>query len=71
MLHGYVQSNRNLQLYTILFADDIALKASSEDGLQNFVHNLQTVANRYKMEINTEKKHNSFSGKDLMPSKIF
>jgi hypothetical protein len=55
MLHGYIHINWNLQLYAILFADDLALTESSVDGLQHSVHILQIAACKYNMEINIEK----------------
>jgi hypothetical protein len=41
---GYIPIDRNLQLDVTLFADDLALLASTEDDLQRSIYNLHTVA---------------------------
>ena len=50
--------NRNLQLNIILFANDLVLVASSEDGLQRSLYNLQLVCSQYHMEISFDKTKN-------------
>ena len=69
--HGSIPINRHLKLDTIIFADDLVLLATSEDDLQWSVHNLNLVAQKYSMEISTEKtKIMAFCGKYPVPSKI-
>jgi hypothetical protein len=56
--HGYIAINRNLQLDAMIFADD-------------FLYNFKLVAEKYSMEISTEKtKIMAFCGKEPVPSKI-
>jgi hypothetical protein len=51
-------------------ADDLVLLAVSEDDLQHFLYNLKLVAEKYSMEISTEKTKIIFCGKEPVPSKI-
>jgi hypothetical protein len=53
--HGYIAINRNLQLDAITFADDLMLLAALEDDLQHSLYNFKIVAEKYSMEIPTEK----------------
>jgi hypothetical protein len=70
--HGYIAINRNLQLDAMIFADDLVLLAASEHDLQHFLYNIKLVAEKYSMEISTEKtKVMAFCGKEPVPSKIF
>ena len=56
---------------TILFADDQAIIASSENELQTAVHKLNTIIEKYNMKISTNKtKVIAFRGKDNIRSKI-
>jgi hypothetical protein len=69
--HGYIAINRNLQLDAIIFADDLVLLAASENDLQQSLYNFKLVAEKYSMEISTEKtKIMAFCGKEPVPSKI-
>jgi hypothetical protein len=69
--HGYIPIDRNLQSDVILFADDLALLASTEDDLQCSIYNFYTVASKYNMEIPIEKlKVMVFRGKEPVLSKI-
>jgi hypothetical protein len=70
--HGYIAINRNLQLDAMIcFADDLVLLAASEDDLQHSLYNFKLVAEKYSMEISTEKtKIMAFCGKEPVPSKI-
>jgi hypothetical protein len=70
--HGYIAINRNLQLDAMIFADDLVLLAASEHDLQHFLYNIKLVAEKYSMEISTEKtKVMAFCGKEPVPSKFF
>ena len=42
-------------LETLIFADDVALVASSEDELQYSVYNFNKIDNKCNMKINREK----------------
>jgi hypothetical protein len=42
----YIPIDRNPQLDVISFADDLALLASTEDGLQRSIYNFHTVASK-------------------------
>jgi hypothetical protein len=54
-----------------LFADDLALLASTEDDLQCSIYNFHIVASKYNMEISIKKlKVMVFCGKEPVPSKI-
>jgi hypothetical protein len=53
--HGNIPINRNVNIDTMLFADDQVLLTKSEDDLQYSVHNLNKIASEFSMEINTEK----------------
>lgn len=69
--HGFIPINRNLHLDTVIFADDLVLLATSEDDLQRSIYNLNLIAEKYSMEISTNKtKIMAFLGKDPVPSKI-
>jgi hypothetical protein len=52
--HGNIPINRNVNIDTMLFADDQVLLAKSEDDLQYSVHNLNKVASEFSMDINTD-----------------
>jgi hypothetical protein len=68
--HGYIAINRNLELDAMIFADDLLL-AVSEDDLQHSFYNFKLVAEKYSMEISTEKtKIMAFCGKEPVPRKI-
>ena len=63
--------NQNLQIDALLFADDLAIVASTENDLQYSVHNLNIIGKKYVMEINIEKtKIMAFYGKYPVSSKI-
>jgi hypothetical protein len=53
--HGNIPINRNVNINTMLFADDQVLLAKYEDYLQYSVHNLNKIASKFSMEINAEK----------------
>jgi hypothetical protein len=53
--HGNIQINTNINIDTMLFADDQVLLAKFEDDLQYSVHNLNKTASEFSMEINAEK----------------
>jgi hypothetical protein len=55
----------------VIFADDLVLLAASEDVLHHSVYNFKLVAEKYSMEISTEKtKIMTFFWKEPVPSKI-
>jgi hypothetical protein len=55
----------------MIFADDLVLLAASEDDLQHSFYSFKLVAEKYSMEISTEKtKIMAFCGKEPVPSKI-
>jgi hypothetical protein len=69
--HGYIAINGNLHLDAMIFADDLVLLAASEDDLQHSLYNFKLVAEKYSMEISTEKTEiMAFCGKEPVPSKI-
>jgi hypothetical protein len=69
--YGYIALNRNLQLDAMIFADDLVLLAASEDDLQHSLYNFKLEAEKYSLEISTEKtKIMVFCGKAPVPSKI-
>ena len=69
--HGTIKFNRNLQIPSLLFADDLALISKHENDLQYSVHHLNTKGMKYDMEINEDKsKIMAFCGKYPIPSKI-
>jgi hypothetical protein len=53
--HGNMPINRNVNIDTMLFADDQVLLAKSEDYLQYSVHNLNKIAFEFYTELNEEK----------------
>jgi hypothetical protein len=53
--HGNIPINRNVNIDTMLLADDQVLLAKSEDDLQYSVHNLNKIASQFSMDINEEK----------------
>jgi hypothetical protein len=53
--HGNIPINRNVNIDTMLVADDQVLLAKSEDDLQYSVHNLNKTASKFSMKINAEK----------------
>jgi hypothetical protein len=53
--HGYIAINRNLQLDSVIFADDLVFLAASEGDLHHSLYNFPLVAEKYSMEISTEK----------------
>jgi hypothetical protein len=53
--HGNIPINRNINIDTMLFADDQVLLAKFEDDLQYSVHNLNKIVSEFSMEIHTEK----------------
>jgi predicted RNA-binding protein associated with RNAse of E/G family len=62
--HGGIPISRNLNLDTLLFADDQVTVAQNEDELQRAVYNLQVTASEFNMSISTEKtKIMAFAGK--------
>jgi hypothetical protein len=70
-LHAYIPIDSDLQLDAILFADDLAFRASTVDDPQRCIYNFHIVASKYNMEISTEKsKTMAFRGKETVPSKI-
>jgi hypothetical protein len=70
-LHTHRRENLKSYLDVILFADDLALLASTEDDLQCSIYNFHMVASEYNMEISIEKlKVMVFCGKEPVPSKI-
>ena len=69
--HGQIHINRNLSLDASIFADDLALLLTSENDLQRSLYNLKLIAEKYSMEISTEKsKIMAFCGKEPVPSKV-
>jgi hypothetical protein len=69
--HGNIPINRNVNIDTMLFADDQVLLAKSEDDLQYSVHNLNKIASEFSMEINMEKTRvMAFRGMEPIRSKI-
>jgi hypothetical protein len=58
--HGNIPINRNVNIDTMLFADDRVLLAKSEDDLQYSVHNFNKIASEFPMEINAEKTSYGF-----------
>jgi hypothetical protein len=52
--HGNIPINRNVNIDTILFADDPVLLAKSED-LQYLTHNFNKRVPEFFMEINAEE----------------
>jgi hypothetical protein len=64
-------NHRNVDLDTLLFADNQIIQANSEDELQHPLHNLQNTAKEFNKEIATIKtKIMAFQGKDPIHSKI-
>jgi hypothetical protein len=53
--HGNIAFNRNVNIDTMLFADDQVLLVKYEDDLQYSVHNLNKIASEFSVEINAEK----------------
>jgi hypothetical protein len=53
--HGNIPINRNVNIDTMLFADDQVLLAKSEDDLQYSVHNFNNIASEFSTEINAEE----------------
>jgi hypothetical protein len=69
--HGNIPINRNVNVDTVLFADDQVLLAKSEDDLQYSVHNLNKRASEFFMQINAEKTRvMAFRGMEPIRSKI-
>jgi hypothetical protein len=69
--HGNIPINRNVNIDTMLFADDQVLLAKYEDDLQYSVHNLNNIASEFSMEINAEKTRVMvFRGMEPIRSKI-
>jgi hypothetical protein len=52
--HSNIPINRNVNIDTMLFADDQVLLAKSEDDLQYSVHSLNKIASEFSMKINME-----------------
>jgi TusA-related sulfurtransferase len=53
--HGNIPINRNVNIDTMLLADDQVFLAKSKDDLQYSVHNLNNTASEFSMEINVGK----------------
>jgi hypothetical protein len=69
--HGNIPINRNINIDTMLFADDKVLLAKSEDDLQYSAHNLNKIAFEISMEIKAEKTRvMAFRGMEPIRSKI-
>jgi hypothetical protein len=69
--HGGIPISRNLNLGTLLFADDQVIVAQNEDDLQRAVYYLQVTASEFNMSTSTEKtKFMAFAGKEPDKSKI-
>jgi hypothetical protein len=69
--HGNISINRNVNIDTMLFADDQVLLAKSEDDLQYSAHNLNKIASKFSRGINTEKTRvMDFRGMEPIRSKI-
>jgi TusA-related sulfurtransferase len=69
--HDNIPINRDVNIDTMLFADDQLLLAKSEDDLQYSVHNLNKIASEFSMEINAEKSRvMAFRGMEPIRSKI-
>lgn len=61
----------NIEIDTLLYADDQVLIANSEDGLQRAIYKLNIVAREYNMKISEKKtKVTAFKGKYPLRSKI-
>jgi hypothetical protein len=54
--HGNIPISRNVNIDTMLFADNQVLLAKSEDDLQYSVHNLNKTASEFSMEIKRGEK---------------
>lgn len=48
-----VSVNRNLKTVSLIFADNLLLISSAENYLQYSLYNLNIIAKKYNMEINT------------------
>jgi hypothetical protein len=69
--HGGIPINRNLNLVTLLFADNQVIVAQNKDELQRAVYNLQVTASEFNMSVSAEKtKIMAFAGKEPVKSKI-
>jgi hypothetical protein len=53
--HGNIPINRNVNIDTMLSADDQVLVAKSEDDLQNSEHKLNRIASEFAIQINADK----------------
>jgi hypothetical protein len=68
--HGNIPINRNVNIDTMLFADDQVLLAKSERDLQYSVHYLNKIASEFSMEINADKTRvMAFRGMEPIRSK--
>lgn len=64
-VRGGIKINSNTTLNSLLFADDLAIIQTTEDGLQRSVYTLETIANEYSLEISAQKtKIMAFKGKN-------
>jgi len=67
----HAKKNNNT-LDTLIYADDQALFANTEDELQYSVHHFNLIVNNFNMELSSTKtKTMAFQGKTPVPSKIF
>jgi hypothetical protein len=69
--HGNIPVNRNVNIDTMLFADDQVLWTKSEDDLRYSVYNLNKIASEFSIEINAEKTRvMAFRGMEPIRNKI-
>jgi hypothetical protein len=68
--HGNIPINRNVNIDTILSADDPVQVTKSEDDLQYSVHNLNRTASEFSIQINAVKiRFMAFRGMEPIRSK--
>ena len=66
-----IKTDRRQEISTVLFADDQAVLAETEDDLQRSMYNLTKTSEKYDMRISSEKtKTMAFKGKEPVRSKI-
>ncbi|CAG7824607.1 unnamed protein product, partial [Allacma fusca] len=60
-----IKTDRRQEISTVLFADDQAVLAETEDDLQRSMYNLTKTSEKYDMRISSEKtKTMAFKGKE-------
>jgi hypothetical protein len=66
-----VSISRILNLDILLSADDVILFANSEDYLQLLIYQFQFIAEKFRMEISTDKSElMAFKGKEHIAAKF-